>query len=107
MPKTLKEIPDFKSEDDERAFWESHDSTDFIDWSRAKPVSFPNLQPSTRTISLRLPVSMLEELRLSGSPVTDQGLAHLSAITTLRELALASMARAISSWACAWGRSLR
>jgi predicted DNA binding CopG/RHH family protein len=65
MPKTLKDIPEFDNEDDERAFWESNDSTDFVDWSKADRGSLPNLEPSTRTISLRLPVSMLEELRLA------------------------------------------
>jgi predicted DNA binding CopG/RHH family protein len=65
MTKTLKQIPEFDNEEDERAFWESNDSTDFIDWSRAKRVSFPNLKPSTRTISLRLPVSLLEELQMA------------------------------------------
>jgi predicted DNA binding CopG/RHH family protein len=57
-------IPKFKSEDEERAFWASHDSTDYVDWKKQKKVIFPNLRPSVRAISLRLPESMLEELRL-------------------------------------------
>ncbi len=57
-------IPKFKSEDQERAFWTNHDSSEHIDWSKGKRAVFPNLKPSTKTISLRLPESMLEELKL-------------------------------------------
>jgi predicted DNA binding CopG/RHH family protein len=60
----MKDIPKFKSEDEERQFWAEHDSTEFVDWSKAKRGVFPNLKPSTKTISLRLPESMLEELKL-------------------------------------------
>ena len=60
----VKQIPDFSSEDEERAFWASHDSTDYLDWSQAKPTILPRLKPSTKMISLRLPESMLNELRL-------------------------------------------
>lgn len=65
MKKRLKPIPEFKSEADERAFWESpgNDSTEYIDWSKAKLVSFPNLRPSTKTISLRLPEDLLDTIR--------------------------------------------
>lgn len=59
-----KRIPKFRSEDEERNFWATHDSTDYVDWSKAKPATFPNLKPSVRTISLRLPESMLEEIKL-------------------------------------------
>lgn len=58
-----KKIPKFKSEDEERAFWASHDSTDYVDWAKAERAIFPGLKPSTKTISLRLPESMLDELR--------------------------------------------
>jgi predicted DNA binding CopG/RHH family protein len=58
-----KLIPEFKDEDEEREFWATHDSTDYIDWSQAKRAAFPNLKPTTRAISLRLPESMLDELR--------------------------------------------
>ena len=64
MKDTKKPIPDFTSEDEERAFWASHDSTDYIDWPAAERVKLPNLKPSLRTISLRLPVSMIEDLKL-------------------------------------------
>ena len=60
----LKPIPEFNNEDEEREFWAEHDSADYIDWSKAQRVVFPNLKPSTKTISLRLPESMLNELRL-------------------------------------------
>jgi len=62
--KTIKSKPQFKNEDEEREFWATHDSTDYIDWSKAKSVHLPNLKPSVRSISLRLPVSMLEELKI-------------------------------------------
>ena len=60
----VKQLPDFSSEDEERAFWAAHDSADYLDWSHAKPTVFSKLKPSTKTISLRLPESMLSELRL-------------------------------------------
>ena len=56
--------PRFASEAEERAFWEAHDSADYVDWSGAERVQLPNLKPSTATISLRLPESMLEELKV-------------------------------------------
>jgi len=59
----VKHIPDFGSEDEDRAFWATHDSTDYLDWSRAKPAVPSRLKPSTKTISLRLPESVLNELR--------------------------------------------
>ena len=60
----MKTIPQFKTEEAERKFWAMHDSTEYVDWSKAKPAVFPNLKPSTKTISLRLPQPMLEELKL-------------------------------------------
>ena len=64
MKSTKRQIPDFRSEEEERAFWAEHDSTDFIDWQAAQRRRFPNLKPSLRTISLRLPVSMIEDLKV-------------------------------------------
>jgi predicted DNA binding CopG/RHH family protein len=63
MPKR-KPIPMFESEDEEREFWAEHDSTEHVDWSQAKPATFANLKPSTRSISLRLPEALLDELKL-------------------------------------------
>jgi len=60
----MKTVPKFKTEEAERKFWATHDSTEYVDWSKAKPAVFPNLKPSTKTISLRLPQPMLEELKL-------------------------------------------
>ena len=60
----MKKIPTFTTEAEEQAFWATHDSTEYVDWSKAKRAVFPNLKPSTKTISLRLPQSMLEELKL-------------------------------------------
>ncbi|MDX1736885.1 MAG: BrnA antitoxin family protein [Alphaproteobacteria bacterium] len=59
-----KKIPKFKSEAEEREFWSTADSTDYVDWKNAKKMTLPNLKPSLKTISLRLPQSMLEELKL-------------------------------------------
>ena len=59
-----KRIPRFKSEAAERKFWASHDSADYIDWSKAERVTLTSLKPSSQTISLRLPKPMLERLKL-------------------------------------------
>lgn len=61
--KALKPIPQFRSEAEERAFWETHDTTEYLDWNRARLGVFPGLKPSTETISLRLPASLLAELK--------------------------------------------
>jgi predicted DNA binding CopG/RHH family protein len=61
MPKA---IPKFENEDEERGFWAEHDSADYLDWDEAERVIFPKLKPSTKTISLRMSESMLNELRL-------------------------------------------
>jgi predicted DNA binding CopG/RHH family protein len=63
MNKKLKPIPEFRSEAAERAFWKVRDSSDYVDWSRAQRVSFPNLKASTRSISLRLPEPLLDRIR--------------------------------------------
>jgi predicted DNA binding CopG/RHH family protein len=63
MPRRLKPVPKFASEAEERRFWESHDSTEYVDWTSARPVTFPNLRPSTKTISLRLPEDVLDAIR--------------------------------------------
>ena len=61
--KKLKVIPEFRTDEDAGAFWMTHDTTDYLDWSKARRVTFPNLRPSTATISLRLPQGLLNELR--------------------------------------------
>jgi predicted DNA binding CopG/RHH family protein len=65
--KKLKPIPAFKSEAGERKFWETHDSADYIDLSKAQHVRFPNLKPPTTTISIRLPVSLLEQIKIAAN----------------------------------------
>lgn len=62
--KKPKSIPKFRSEEAEREFWAREESFDYLDWSRAERVVFPNLRPSTRTISLRLPESLLGDLKV-------------------------------------------
>jgi predicted DNA binding CopG/RHH family protein len=61
----LRSIPVFKTEAEERKFWETHDSTDYIDWSKAERVRFPNLKPSTTAISIRLPLGLLEQIKIA------------------------------------------
>lgn len=65
MRKRTRPIPSFASEAEERRFWESRDSTDHLDWSHAERVRMPNLRPSTTSISLRLPVSLLERIKIA------------------------------------------
>jgi predicted DNA binding CopG/RHH family protein len=60
----LKKLPEFRTEDEERDFWATHDATDYVDFRRARRAVLPELKPSVRTISLRLPEAMLEELKL-------------------------------------------
>ncbi|MBA2378408.1 MAG: BrnA antitoxin family protein [Blastocatellia bacterium] len=67
MKKKLKEVPNFNNEDEEREFWGGHDSTDYVDWNRAQVATFPNLKTSTKTISLRLPVWMLDNLKVAAN----------------------------------------
>lgn len=59
-----KRIPRFKTEDEEREFWQTHDSTEYVDWDQAAKTILAKLKPSTKTISLRLPEFMIEELKL-------------------------------------------
>jgi predicted DNA binding CopG/RHH family protein len=67
MSKTLKPIPVFQTEAEERDFWETHDSTEYIDWCKAEAVRLPNLKPSSTSISLRLPTSMLERIKIAAN----------------------------------------
>lgn len=62
--RALKKIPVFRTEDEERGFWEKADSTDYVDWSKARPVRFPRLRPTSTAISVRLPDTLLTELKL-------------------------------------------
>ncbi len=64
MKSTKKTIPEFQSEDDERLFWSTHHSTEHVDWTAATARRLPNLKATVRTISLRLPVSMIEEPKI-------------------------------------------
>jgi predicted DNA binding CopG/RHH family protein len=66
MPKN-KKTPKFKSEKKEREFWEANDSSDYVDWSEADNVALPNLKPSTKTISLRLPEGLLESIKIEAN----------------------------------------
>ena len=63
----LLPIPKFASEKDEREFWMTHDSVDYVDWTKAKRVMFPKLKPSTETISIRLPKHLLEDIKVAAN----------------------------------------
>jgi predicted DNA binding CopG/RHH family protein len=67
MNKKLKSIPKFSDEAAERRFWETHDSSDYIDWNKAERARLPNLKPSTESISLRLPVTLLELIKVAAN----------------------------------------
>ena len=61
---TKKNIPEFKTEEEEREFWATHDSSEYIDWTKSKSITLPKLKPTLKTISIRLPQTMIEELKL-------------------------------------------
>ena len=63
----VKKVPKFKTEQEEREFWETHDSSDYVDWTKAKSVSLSNLKPSTKTISLRLPEGLLVSIKIEAN----------------------------------------
>lgn len=67
MPVKRKTVPRFANETEERAFWESHGSTEHLDWSKAERVRFPNLKPTTTSILLRLPMPMLERIKIAAN----------------------------------------
>ena len=67
MVRTLKPIPTFADEAEERRFWESHDSTAYLDWSKAQRVRMPNLKPTQTAISLRLPMPLLERIKVAAN----------------------------------------
>lgn len=67
MKKNLKKIPKFKTEDAERAFWDTHDSTDYVDWSKASIGVFPNLKRTSRPISIRIPESIITQAKLKAN----------------------------------------
>jgi predicted DNA binding CopG/RHH family protein len=64
MSKKNRSIPQFKSEDEERDFWSENDSSDYVDWKKAQVIRFPNLKPSTKTISVRFPEILLDDLKI-------------------------------------------
>ena len=63
----LKKVPKFRTQAEERVFWEKEDSSDYVDWSHAQRVTMPNLKPSTKTISLRLPEGLLDRIKIEAN----------------------------------------
>jgi predicted DNA binding CopG/RHH family protein len=67
MARTLKPVPSFASEAEERKFWETHDSSAYLDWNKAQRVRMPNLKPTQTAISLRLPMPLLERIKVAAN----------------------------------------
>lgn len=67
MSKQSKPVPQFGSEAEERAFWESHDTSEYLDWSKAERIRLPNLKPSSTSISLRLPQGLLDQIKIAAN----------------------------------------
>ena len=67
MSRQPKSIPVFENEAEEQAFWEANDSSDYVDWTRAKRARLVNLRPSTKSISLRLPLPLLEQIKIAAN----------------------------------------
>jgi predicted DNA binding CopG/RHH family protein len=67
MGERRKPVPDLRDEAEARAFWERHDSSEYVDWNAAARVRFPNLKPSNRSISLRLPLDLLERIKIAAN----------------------------------------
>ena len=67
MSKKIKRLPKFENEAQEREFWDANDSSEYVDWTRAEHVSMPNLKPSTKTISLRLPEMLLDSIKIEAN----------------------------------------
>ena len=65
--KKLKDIPEFSSEAEEQAFWGKHDSSEYLDWSKAKKLQLSRLKPSTQSISIRLPIALLDRIKLEAN----------------------------------------
>ena len=63
----LKSVPKFRNEVEDRRFWETHDASNYVDWSKSERVRLPNLKPSTTSISLRLPVTLLERIKVAAN----------------------------------------
>ena len=64
MKDMSKKLPEFKNQDYERKFWATADSTEYVDWQAGERKKLVQIKPSLRTISLRLPVSMIEDLKV-------------------------------------------
>ena len=67
MPKKFKRIPKFKTEAAERKFWQTHSSVDFVDWSKAERGSFPNLQLTNKPVTVRLPLALIDRLKIKAN----------------------------------------
>ena len=67
MQKVLKKIPKFKNEEEEAKFWNTHSSVDYFDWSKAKHVVFPNLKPTSRSISIRIPEYLINRVKVEAN----------------------------------------
>ncbi|MBM4152049.1 MAG: hypothetical protein FJ220_00815 [Kiritimatiellaceae bacterium] len=96
MKTNPKSIPEFKNEDEEREFWAKHSPLDFFDLSTAKRVKLPNLKPTTKSISIRLPESLIDELKVLANSM-DVPYQSLAKIYLAREVAMERRARLVNS----------
>jgi len=67
LRETARDIPKFRNEAEERRFWETHDCSNYVDWSKSERVRLPNLKPSTTSSSLRLPATLLEHIKVAAN----------------------------------------
>ena len=67
MKKVLKKLHKFKNEEEEAEFWNTHSSVDYFDWSKARNVIFPNLKPTSRSISIRLPEYIIDQIKIQAN----------------------------------------
>ena len=85
--KNIKKIPRFKNEAEEKEFWEGRDSAEYVDWSKAERVVLPNLKPTLKTISIRMPEFVIEELKVLGNKrdIPYQSLLKMFVIEKIKE----------------------
>jgi len=92
----VEKLPKFKNEDDERKFWAKHSPLDFLESRKLRLTGFPNLKPSSRTISIRLPESLLESIKVLANKkdVPYQSMLKILLAEAVREEMLSSKRRA-------------
>ena len=90
--KKLKRIPKFKNEEQEHKFWQAHNSTAYTDWSKAKPVAFANLKPTSRSISIRIPEHILIRLKIKANSL------HIPYQTLIKQYVAKGAMQNLTKW---------